>query len=79
MAQSPFANVVDRLLETGRLAVDMAGNIDAPQGVQAWAEHDGKFTLVADQIAPEDAMPLLLHDAFHSGARPLLGMQHGPS
>jgi hypothetical protein len=24
-------------------------------------------------------MPLLLHDAFHSGARPLLGMQHGPS
>lgn len=48
----------------------------APDGVhrqtQGWTDTDGKINLVADQLTPESAPAVLLHEAFHSGGEALV-------
>ncbi len=48
----------------------------APEGIhpqtQGWTDQDGKMHLVADQLTPETASSVLLHEAFHSGGAALL-------
>jgi hypothetical protein len=45
---------------------------DAPDGVQALTAPDGTIHVVADALHG-NAMGVVLHEAFHAGARPLLG------
>ena len=42
-------------------------------GVQGMTGADGTIHLVADQLTSRTAIPVLLHEMFHAGVRPLLG------
>lgn len=62
---------IDRLMENSRLVIhDRAQDIKDAQG---WTDKDGRIHLVAENIAYGEAQAVLLHEAFHSGVRPLIG------
>ncbi|GLQ09259.1 hypothetical protein GCM10007913_11910 [Devosia yakushimensis] len=71
-----FGSLIDGLEQAGRLLIVEAVEVDAEPGVQGWTDPDGTITLIADHIAEGDAGSVLLHEAFHSGARPLLGSRN---
>lgn len=68
-----FGNLITGLEQAARLRIVDAAEVGAEPEVQGWTDEDGSITLIADQIAEGDAVSVLLHEAFHSGARPLLG------
>ncbi|WP_163000210.1 PLxRFG domain-containing protein [Sphingobium yanoikuyae] len=41
--------------------------------VQGMTSRDGRIHLVADKLTSDTAMPVLLHEMFHAGVRPLIG------
>ncbi|WP_422932569.1 PLxRFG domain-containing protein [Sphingobium cupriresistens] len=41
--------------------------------VQGMTSKDGRIHLVADQLTSRTALPVLLHEMFHAGVRPLIG------
>lgn len=75
MLADTLGPVAQRMIDAGMLRIGTAAELRAEEGVQGWTDPDGSITLVSDQITPGEAMSVLLHEAFHSGARPLLGEQ----
>lgn len=63
---------INNLIESGRVVVGPSLE-SAPHMAQAWTDKDGTMHLIADRINKGDAQAVLLHEAFHSGVRPLLG------
>lgn len=43
------------------------------RSIQGMTAPDGKIHLVADRLTSRTALPVLLHEMFHAGVRPLLG------
>lgn len=68
---------IDRLLTAGKLVIHGSGKAmpgAAGRGnVQAVTTRDGRVHLAADRLTSETALPVLLHEMFHAGARPLIG------
>lgn len=69
----PLGAVARRLIEAGRIKIidDVPAGRDAR--AQGWTDADGTITLVSSNVPDGRAMAVLLHEAFHAGARPLLG------
>jgi len=61
------------MIDAGRVKVIDTAPADVPKGAQGWTAPDGMITLVASAIPEGRAMAVLLHEAFHAGARPLVG------
>lgn len=68
---------IERLLTAGKLVIHGAGKAmpgaDGRGDVQAVTTRDGRVHLAADRLTSETALPVLLHEMFHAGARPLIG------
>lgn len=73
LSAGALGDAVERLEASGRLRITVAADVGADDATQAWTDPDGSITLIADNIDPTAAEAVLLHEAFHSGARPLLG------
>lgn len=74
IANSPFGEVVANLMEMGRVRIVAGAGSRAPSPMaMAWTEPDGRITLNASLIGPGEAVGVLLHEAFHSGAERLIG------
>lgn len=72
LRQGSVGKFIGSLLDNGFL--EIADNAhDAPKSAQAWTGPDGKIHLIANRINVSDAQAVLLHEAFHSGARKLIG------
>ncbi|MBJ6722450.1 PLxRFG domain-containing protein [Bacillus sp. PR5] len=68
LARGPLGETVSTLLDNGTIQLQEF----ADNGVQGWTGPDGTIVLNAG-LAPERANAVLLHEAFHSGARKLIG------
>lgn len=70
-------SLISRMIDSGKVVIhDNASTLPpgAPAGtVQGVAMPDGTIHLVAGNLSPESARGVLLHEAFHSGAEPLVG------
>ncbi len=73
LAAHPLGSLSAQLIDAGKVRIVETAHPDAPAGAQGWTEADGAITLVAGAIPKGKAMAVLLHEAFHAGARPLLG------
>lgn len=73
LGRGPLGGFVNRLIETGRVKIVDAAPAGTPAGVQGWTTPDGTISLVAPALAGGQAMPVLLHEMFHAGVRPLIG------
>lgn len=67
---------IGRLMSDGRIVLhdtvqSMPGQ--ALPGTQAMTMPDGTIHLVAENLTPQTAMPVMLHEMFHSGGESLLG------
>lgn len=71
--RSPLAPMVRKLMAAGRLEIVSQAYDGAADGVQAFTAPDGRIQLVAPMLADADVLPVLLHEAFHAGARRLIG------
>lgn len=81
MSDSASLGETLRASDLGRILGDMidGGQVvlhdTAPEGIhpqtQGWTDTNGKINLVADQLTPESAPAVLLHEAFHSGGQAL--------
>ena len=69
----PLATVVERLEKAGIIRIINEAPADVPSTAQGWTDPDGSITLVAGNLTAEQVMPVLLHEAFHSGVKPLVG------
>ncbi|QBQ72230.1 DarB-like antirestriction [Serratia phage Parlo] len=61
------------LIDNGAVVIHPTVPEGMPTNTQAWTAPDGTINLVADRLTPETAQAVLLHEAFHSGARALVG------
>lgn len=61
------------LIDNGSVVIHATVPEGMPSNTQAWTAPDGTINLVADRLTPETAQGVLLHEAFHSGARALVG------
>ncbi|QMV33190.1 hypothetical protein 23F_00028 [Ralstonia phage Gerry] len=70
-------DLIGRLLDRGRVVLhDDAGSLpgkNAPRGVQASTMPDGTIHMVGANLNAQSAVPVLLHEMFHSGVKPLVG------
>jgi hypothetical protein len=74
LLSGPFAKWVGKLLDSGRLVLVRTGADAGIPGAKGVTNLDsGVMYLAADALAPGDAQPTLLHEAFHNGAPALLG------
>ncbi|MFN4169895.1 MAG: PLxRFG domain-containing protein, partial [Pannonibacter phragmitetus] len=69
----PLAPVVERLEKAGIVRIINEAPGDVPSTAQGWTDPDGSITLVAGNLTPEQVLPVMLHEAFHSGVKPLVG------
>ena len=70
--------LIDKMIEGGKVTLhDDASTLPggpAPKGaVQGVTMPDGSIHLVSRHLTPETARGVLLHEAFHAGAEPLVG------
>lgn len=69
--------MVERLIAAGRIVLhDTIASLPGgphPAGAQGMTTPDGVVHLVASNLTPATAMPVLMHEAFHSGAEALVG------
>lgn len=69
----PLGEVLAPLLDNGQVTIHET----APAGVhdltQGWTDTDGNIHLVASQLTSDTAQPVLVHEAFHTGADALMG------
>lgn len=79
--QGRVGGIVGRLIDAGQIVIH-ADPSTLPEtlgrslaGVQAATAPDGKIHLVASNLTPSTAQAVLLHEAFHSGAKALVGSQ----
>ncbi|CAH0532153.1 hypothetical protein UAM5_00036 [Ralstonia phage UAM5] len=74
---SYVGELAGRLLDRGGVVLhDDAGSLpgkNAPRGVQASTMPDGTIHMVGSNLNAQSAVPVLLHEMFHSGVRPLVG------
>lgn len=71
LLSSAIGPVVAKLIDAGVIRIAPAAGEAAT--TQAFTEPDGSIHLVADRISRGKAQSVLLHEAFHAGAKPLLG------
>ncbi len=71
--RSALAPMVRKMMAAGRLDIVSQAYGGAADGVQAFTAPDGRIQLVAPMLADADVLPVLLHEAFHAGARRLIG------
>ncbi|WBF05226.1 soluble lytic transglycosylase/helicase/methylase [Burkholderia phage CSP3] len=73
----PLGDTVSQLIAQHRVVLhDTAETLpvkDAPAGVRGVTMPDGSIHLVAANLTPETALPVLLHEAFHQGGEKLIG------
>lgn len=69
LQRGEFGTEVNRLLDNGAIEI---GNI-SDENVQAWTRPDGTIVLNSAVLSPENANAVLLHEAFHSGTKRLIG------
>lgn len=69
----PLGDVLGPLLDSGQVTIHET----APAGVhdltQGWTDTSGNIHLVASQLTSDTAQPVLMHEAFHTGADALMG------
>jgi hypothetical protein len=73
---SEVGGVVRNLMDSGKLVLHETAETvpgKTTEGVQAYTEPNGTIHMVARNLDSARAMPVLLHEMFHSGVRPLLG------
>ena len=71
-----FGPLVQAMIDSGRLVLhETPASVpaDTTRGVQAITLPDGTIHMVARNLDSRRAVPVLLHEMFHSGVRPLLG------
>jgi N12 class adenine-specific DNA methylase len=73
LMQSELGEAADAMIASGKIQVLNHVPANLPRGTQAYVDADGTITLVARNLTPETILPALLHEAFHAGARPLIG------
>lgn len=76
LTEGKFGKAVSRLIEGGRVVLhETAATVPgkALPGTQAMTMPDGTVHLVAENLTPQTAMPVLLHEMFHSGGESLVG------
>lgn len=77
LRDSNVGDLIGRLLDRGRVVLhDDAGSLpgkNAPRGVQASTMPDGTIHMVGANLNAQSAVPVLLHEMFHSGVKPLVG------
>lgn len=67
---------IARLIDSGRIVLhDTVRTVPgrALPGTQAMTMPDGTVHLVAENLTPQTAMPVMLHEMFHSGGESLVG------
>ncbi|PTM61923.1 PLxRFG domain-containing protein [Phreatobacter oligotrophus] len=69
----PLGPMVRLLQASRRVSIVSQAYDGAAPGVQAFTTPDGRISIVAPEISEADVMPVILHEAFHSGVRPLIG------
>lgn len=69
---SDLGRILGTMIDGGQVVL----HDTAPDGIhpqtQGWTDTNGKIHLVADQLTPESAPAVLLHEAFHSGGEALV-------
>lgn len=76
LTDGKFGKTVDRLIDDGRIVLhDTVQSLPGESfpGTQAVTMPDGTVHLVAENLTPQTAMPVLLHEMFHAGGKPLVG------
>ena len=79
VAESRFSRAEGRPEATTRVEITPGDSINIAEmtgqdnAVQAMTAPDGTVHLVADQLTSRTTIPVLLHEMFHAGGRPLLG------
>lgn len=68
-----LGDVIDRLVASGRVVLHDTTPDGIADDVQGWTDDAGVIHLVADRLTASSAEPVLLHEAFHAGAQPLIG------
>ena len=64
---------VKQLVDAGRVVIHDTAPQGVPTNTQGWTDKQGVIHLVADQLNADNARSVLMHEAFHAGARPLMG------
>ncbi|ACR15063.1 DarB-like antirestriction protein [Burkholderia phage BcepIL02] len=79
LKSGPVGDIVSQLVAQNRVVLhDTAASLpvkDAPAGVRGVTMPDGTIHLVAANLTPETALPVLLHEAFHQGGEKLIGTE----
>lgn len=76
LTEGKFGKAVSRLIDSGRVVLhETAATVPgkALPGTQAMTMPDGTVHLVTENLTPQTAMPVLLHEMFHSGGESLVG------
>lgn len=76
LTEGKFGKAVSRLIDGGRVVLhETAATVPgkALPGTQAMTMPDGTVHLVAENLTPQTAIPVLLHEMFHSGGESLVG------
>lgn len=78
LRESVYGLAVSKMLASGRLvihsdAASLPGSNHPPGVIQGMTAKDGTIHLVAPNLTHDTATAVLLHEAFHSGVRPLIG------
>jgi len=72
-----LGGIVSHLIERGSVVLhDAASDVpekNVPASIRGVTLPDGKIHLVAANLTPETALPVLLHEAFHQGGEKLIG------
>lgn len=67
-----LGSVLGRMIDNGSLVLHATTPAGINPDFQGWTDRAGKMHLVASKLTQANAMPVLLHEAFHSGGRALL-------
>lgn len=77
LTRGPDGPLIQKMIDAGKVVIhDDASTLPgrAPDGVvRGVTMPDGTIHLVAGNLTPADARAVLLHEAFHAGAEPLIG------
>lgn len=76
LTEGKFGKAISRLIDSGRIVLhETAATVPGKSlpGTQAMTMPDGTVHLVTENLTPQTAMPVLLHEMFHSGGESLVG------
>lgn len=72
LREGPLGEIMGPLIDNGTVVLHDTAPTGVHQLAQAWTDPDGTIHLVANQLTSENYQPVVLHEAFHSGAKSLL-------